>query len=54
VFVLPGVTIGRHSVVGANSVVNRDIPSYSVAVGAPARVMKRYDFDLKKWVRVNG
>jgi acetyltransferase-like isoleucine patch superfamily enzyme len=54
VFVLPGVTIGRHSVVGANSVVNRDIPPYSVAVGAPARVMKRYDFDLKKWVGVNG
>jgi acetyltransferase-like isoleucine patch superfamily enzyme len=54
VFVLPGVTIGRHSVVGANSVVNRDIPSYSVAVGAPARVMKRYDFDLKKWVGANG
>jgi len=53
VFVLPGVTIGRHSVVGANSVVNRDIPSYSVAVGGPARVMKRYDFELKQWVRVN-
>ena len=54
VFVLPNVNIGRHSVVGANSVVNRDIPPYSVAVGTPARVIKRYDFDLKKWVRVNG
>ena len=54
VFILPNVTIGRHSVVGANSVVNRDIPPYSVAVGAPARVIKRYDFDLKEWVKVNG
>ena len=53
VFILPNVTIGRHAVVGANSVVNRDIPAYSVAVGVPARVVKRYDFDLKKWVRWN-
>jgi acetyltransferase-like isoleucine patch superfamily enzyme len=53
VFILPNVTIGRHSVVGANSVVNHDIPAYSVAVGAPARVIKQYNFDLKQWVRVN-
>jgi acetyltransferase-like isoleucine patch superfamily enzyme len=52
-FILPNVTIGRNSVVGANSVVNRDIPAYSVAVGVPARVVKRYDFDLKQWVRVD-
>ena len=54
VFILPKVTIGRHAVVGANSVVNRDIPSYSVAVGAPARIIKRYDFQLKEWVKVSG
>ena len=35
--VLPGSTIGRHVVVGANSVVNGDLPDYSVAVGSPAR-----------------
>lgn len=52
VFILPNVTIGRHAVVGANSVVNRDIPSYSVAVGVPARVIKQYDFELKQWVRL--
>ena len=40
--VLPGVTIGRHVAVGANSVVTRDIPDYSVAVGNPARVIKRF------------
>ena len=54
VFVFPNVTIGRHAVIGANSIVNRNIPPYSVAVGAPARVIKRYDFDLKQWVRVDG
>jgi acetyltransferase-like isoleucine patch superfamily enzyme len=53
VLILPHVTIGRHSVVGANSVVNRDIAPYSVAVGVPARVIKRYDFNLKQWVRVD-
>jgi acetyltransferase-like isoleucine patch superfamily enzyme len=37
--VLPGSTIGRHVVIGANSVVTGDIPDFSVAVGAPARVV---------------
>lgn len=38
--ILPGVSIGDHSVVGAGAVVTRDIPPYSVAVGIPARVVK--------------
>jgi len=41
VIVLPGVTIGKCAVVGANSVVGTDVPAYAVAVGAPARVIKR-------------
>lgn len=49
VSVLPGVKIGRHSVIGANSVVSRDIPDYCVAVGAPATVIRRYDGS--KWNR---
>ncbi|OGP92897.1 MAG: hypothetical protein A2156_10075 [Deltaproteobacteria bacterium RBG_16_48_10] len=53
VFILPNVTVGRHAVIGANSVVNQNIPSYSVAVGAPARVVKRYDFESKQWVKVD-
>lgn len=47
--VLPGVTIGRHCVVGANSVVTDDIPDFSVAVGAPARVVRRH-VDGLGWV----
>lgn len=43
VVVCPGVTIGRGAVIGAGSVVNSDIPAYSVAVGSPARVVKRFD-----------
>jgi acetyltransferase-like isoleucine patch superfamily enzyme len=53
-FILPNVTIGRNSVIGANAVVNRNIPPYSVAVGVPARVIKQYDFNLKQWVRIDG
>lgn len=41
--VLPGVTIGKHVVIGANAVVTHDIPDYSVAVGSPARVIKSYE-----------
>ncbi|MBE7187857.1 DapH/DapD/GlmU-related protein, partial [Jatrophihabitans endophyticus] len=40
VVVTSGVTIGERCVVGANSVVTRDLPPFSVAVGAPARVVR--------------
>ena len=47
-----GASIGKHSVIGANSVVIHDIPDYCIAVGAPARVVKKYDFQEKKWKKV--
>ena len=50
--IMPNVTIGRHCIIGALSVVNKDIPSYSVAVGSPAEVVKRYDFDRKEWIKI--
>jgi lipopolysaccharide O-acetyltransferase len=49
---MPNVTIGKRCVVGALSVVNGDIPPYSLAVGSPARVVKRFDFEKTEWVRV--
>jgi acetyltransferase-like isoleucine patch superfamily enzyme len=48
-----GVTVGRHSVVGANSVVNTDVPPYTVVVGNPARVVRRFDHDMGQWVDCN-
>jgi len=50
--ILPNVTIGKHCIIGALSVVNRDIPPYSVAVGSPAKVVKRFNFETRKWVKV--
>lgn len=44
-----GATIGKHCIIGANSVVNKDIPDYCVVVGAPAYIVKRYDLVQKKW-----
>jgi acetyltransferase-like isoleucine patch superfamily enzyme len=43
VVVTSGVTIGRRSVIGANSVVTGDIPPFSIAAGAPARVLRTID-----------
>lgn len=44
-----GAHIGKHCVVGANAVVTKDIPDYSVAVGVPAKIIKRYDIVTKEW-----
>lgn len=41
VTILPGVTIGAHSVIGAGSVVTKDIPDHVVAVGNPCRVLRK-------------
>jgi acetyltransferase-like isoleucine patch superfamily enzyme len=51
VVVIGNVRIGRHVVVGANSVVTRDLPDYSVACGAPARVIRLYDPAKEIWIR---
>ncbi len=45
-----GASIGKHCIIGANSVVTHDIPDYSVAVGAPARVIKRYNSTTHQWI----
>lgn len=50
--VVAGVHIGERVQVGAGSVVTKDIPSYCVAVGNPARVIKRYNAETGQWERV--
>ena len=47
-----GASVGRNCVIGANSVVTRDIPDYCVAVGSPAKVIKKYDFSTNNWLAV--
>lgn len=49
VTVLPGSHIGKKCIIGANAVVLGNIPDYSIAVGIPARVVKKYNFELHNW-----
>ena len=43
--ILPNVRIGERAVIGANSVVTRDVPSFAIAAGAPARIVERLSRD---------
>lgn len=47
-----GVKIGKNCVIGANAVVTKDIPDYCVAVGAPAKIIKKYNQILCVWEKV--
>lgn len=44
-----GVTIGKHAVVGAGSVVTKDVLPYHIIAGNPARVIKKYNMEVKEW-----
>jgi acetyltransferase-like isoleucine patch superfamily enzyme len=52
VVVLPGVTIGEGTIVGANSVVSRDLPAGVIAVGSPAAPIKRYNATSGRWIPI--
>jgi len=47
--ILSGVTIGKNSVVGAGSIVNRDVPDYCVVAGIPARTIKKFNKRTNNW-----
>lgn len=47
-----GVTIGKHAVVAGGSVVTKNVEPYSIVGGNPAKVLKKYDFETKAWVRI--
>jgi acetyltransferase-like isoleucine patch superfamily enzyme len=48
-----GAKIGKNCVIGSNSVVTKDIPDYCVAVGTPAKIIKRYCFENNKWIQTD-
>ena len=50
--VVGNVHIGKNCVVGANSVVTKDVPDFSVVAGAPAKIIRRYDEISKSWIRM--
>jgi len=49
VSVMPDVTIGKGAIIGSMSVVTKDIPPYTIAVGSPAKVIKRFNFETNCW-----
>jgi acetyltransferase-like isoleucine patch superfamily enzyme len=54
VVILPNAIIGKHTVVGANSVViGKEYPDYSILVGSPAKIIKRYSFEKQEWLKTD-
>ncbi len=51
--VLAGVSIGAGSVIGAGAVVTSDIPAGCIAVGVPARILRRYNKSSRQWLAVH-
>ena len=48
-----GTILGKHCIVGASSVVRGDFPDYTVIVGNPAKIVKRFNFESKTWDKTN-
>lgn len=51
--VLEGVTIGKGSIIGAMTLVNKDVPPFSVVLGIPGKVIKKVDVDIKDKCQIN-
>ena len=47
--IIKPVCIGAHAIIGANSVITKDVPPYCVVAGSPARIIRKYDFKTKRW-----
>ena len=49
--IVAGVTVGKHSVIAAGSIVTKDVPPFSIVAGNPAKVLKAYNPETKQWER---
>ncbi|WP_143884411.1 acyltransferase [Chryseobacterium binzhouense] len=49
----PGTILGNHCVVGSNAVLRGNFPDYCVIAGSPAKIIKRYSFDKKEWLKTD-
>jgi acetyltransferase-like isoleucine patch superfamily enzyme len=47
-----GVNIGKSAIIGAGSVITKDVLPYSMVVGSPGELIKNYDFTLKRWIKI--
>ena len=52
VVVVGNVKVGRHCVIGASTVITKDIPDYCVVVGNPGRIIKKYNKEINKWENI--
>lgn len=52
VSILPGVTIGFGAIIGANSVVTKDVEEYTIVAGIPAKGIKKFNFTTHKWEKI--
>ena len=50
--IMPGTKLGNHCIVGANSTLSGAFPDYCVIVGSPAKIIKKFDFEKKEWIKV--
>lgn len=50
--ILPGVRLGKRVQVGAGSVVTKNVPDFCVVVGNPARIVKEYDHEEQRWIKI--
>ena len=50
--IVGNVKIGKHCVIGANSVVTKDVPDFCVVAGIPEKVIKRYNSETQQWENV--
>lgn len=52
--ILPGVKIGKYCIIGARSVVTKNVPDYTMISGNPAKVIKKYNVDKNEWEKSSG